>query len=92
MPGLKSKNNHPEKTGALSHSVPRNKNVKAHKKISYSFEKSCLSHKFFVTLSSVAVSRQKGKADAIPPLMRASRKAYGSNSFFQTFIKLLYHH
>ena len=27
----------------------------------YGFEKSCLSHKPFVTLSSVAVSRQKGK-------------------------------
>ena len=28
----------------------------------YSFEKSCLSHKLFVTLSSVAVSRQKGRS------------------------------
>ena len=28
--------------------------------------------------------------DAIPPLMRASRKAYGSNSFFQSYIKILY--
>ena len=27
----------------------------------YSFEKSCLSHKFFVTLSSAAVLRQKGR-------------------------------
>ena len=29
--------------------------------------------------------------DAILPLMRASRKAYGSNSFFQSYIKILYH-
>ena len=28
----------------------------------FSFEKSCLSHKLFVALSSVAVSRQKGKS------------------------------
>ena len=30
--------------------------------------------------------------DVIPPLMRASRKAYGWNSFFQSYIKFLYHH
>ena len=30
--------------------------------IQYSFEKSCFSHKLFVTLSSVAVSRQKGRS------------------------------
>ena len=28
----------------------------------YSFEKSCFSHKLFVTLSSVAVSRQQGRS------------------------------
>ena len=27
--------------------------------------------------------------DAIPPLMRASRKIYGSNSFFQSYIKII---
>ena len=27
----------------------------------------------------------------MPPLMRASRKAYSSNSFFQSYIKILYH-
>ncbi len=31
-------------------------------KIPYSFEKSCFSHKLFVTLSVVAVSRQKGRS------------------------------
>ena len=30
--------------------------------LKYSFEKSCLSHKLFVTLSSVAVSRQKERS------------------------------
>ena len=32
------------------------------KTLQYSFEKSCFSHKLFVTLSSVAVSRQKGRS------------------------------
>ena len=36
----------------------------------YSFEKSCFSHKLFVTLSSVAVSRQKGRSRVNESFMR----------------------
>ena len=38
------------------------KSFKIQVNLKYSFEKSCLSHKLFVTLSSVAVSRQKGRS------------------------------
>ena len=38
------------------------KNLVGGTEFQYSFEKSCFSHKLFVTLSSVAVSRQKGRS------------------------------
>ena len=49
----------------INRSQPKNnlvhKNLVGVTEFYYSFEKSCLSHKLFVTLSSVAVSRQKGR-------------------------------
>ena len=47
----------------LLFSVPKakvRKNLVGGTEFSYSFEKSFFSHKLFVTLSSVAISRQKG--------------------------------
>ena len=38
------------------------KNLVGGTEFQYSYEKSCLNHKLFVTLSSVAVSRQKGRS------------------------------
>ena len=46
----------------------------------YSFEKSCLSHKFFGTLSLVAVSRQKGRSRVLNPWTTA-RKSGGPQTF-----------
>ena len=53
------------------------------KMLLYSFEKSCLSHRLFVTLSSLAVSRQKGRSRVNNLDVRQSRQSNDSASILK---------